>query len=69
MRANQYERIRRKEESEMFYKNNIEYFIFPIFSETFYFIFYKKKDESSVCLPAISAHLERGRERRRHLTT
>ena len=27
----------RKEESEMFYKNNIEYFIFPIFYETFYY--------------------------------
>ena len=28
--------VRRIAESEMFYKNNIEYFIFPIFSETFY---------------------------------
>ena len=25
--------VRRIAESEMFYKNNIEYFIFPIFSE------------------------------------
>lgn len=29
--------VRRIAESEMFYKNNIEYFIFPIFSETFYY--------------------------------